>query len=139
MTTKMKQRVNLLVMLLIGCAIGFAAGRFVCGGKFPGRFAPDGKGPLDFLSRKLSLTDDQREKVKVIFAAHRPEIEASHKEAFDRFETIRKGIHSEISEVLTAEQKQRFEELHKKMEERRKEHRGFGPPHWGPPPPPPEP
>lgn len=71
-------------------------------GEFPGFFG------------KLDLTDEQREKIRAIFEAHRPVIDSLMGETMPRIRALRDSAEAEIRLVLTAEQLEKFEKLSKR-------------------------
>jgi Spy/CpxP family protein refolding chaperone len=124
-------------------AATFALGAIAGGGVYrwvvadrllPADDLPRGPWPL----HQLDLSDDQRARVHDIFERHRPELDALLRESFPQVRSIHEQIDSEIRDVLTPEQRARFDRI--------KESRPFPPPglppppgqgpHRGPPPPP---
>jgi Spy/CpxP family protein refolding chaperone len=81
---------------------------------------------LERLSTDLSLTADQKAKVKAAFDEQEPKMMAAHKEAMDKQMALQKEMDAKIDAVLTPEQKDKFaklrEEQKTKMAERM-EHR----------------
>jgi Spy/CpxP family protein refolding chaperone len=83
---------------------------------------PRGPWPLS----QLDLSDEQRSRIHEIFERHRPKLDAVLRDSFPVVRPIHESIDSEIREVLTPEQRIRFDQL--------KEHRPFPPPGLPPPP-----
>lgn len=80
---------------------------------------------LDRFSKKLKLTPDQKEKVKVILEAKRQKIKALRAQVGPKFEEIKNSTEAEIQKLLTPEQQEKFESFKKKWEGRWKK-RHFG-------------
>jgi Spy/CpxP family protein refolding chaperone len=83
---------------------------------------PRGPWPL----RELDLSEEQRTRIHEIFERHRPKLDAVLRESFPLVRPIHEAIDSEIRDVLTPEQRIRFDQL--------KEGRPFPPPGLPPPP-----
>ena len=66
---------------------------------------------FDILSRKLNLSEEQKEKIKEILDASRVKVEASRKEAIKKFSEIRESTNTEIRAVLIAKQQKEFDKL----------------------------
>jgi Spy/CpxP family protein refolding chaperone len=84
----------------------------------------DGGGLLELLSSKLDLSEDQKDKVKVIADGARQEIDTVGKELRASMEEIRKRCDKQIADILTPEQQVKFKALLEQIEKRRG-HRGF--------------
>jgi hypothetical protein len=70
---------------------------------------------LSPLVRQLALPPAQQEQVDRIVASHRAEIEAVMHESFPRVRAIEERMNEQIREVLTPEQRKRFDELRAAM------------------------
>lgn len=86
------------------------------------------------LQEELSLTDSQVEQIRAIFAEQHPKFEELHEEVggdregkHEAFRQLREETHARIADVLTDEQRSRFEEIHAEYQERH----GHGPGHEG--------
>jgi len=87
------------------------------------------RGPVDHLSERLNLSEEQESTIAALFAEHRDYMHNEIQwrdadgnpdpEARERAQAAREALHHEIVAVLDAEQAERFEQ----MKERR-EHRG---------------
>ena len=80
--------------------------------------------PLEHLSEKLNLTDDQKAKVQPIIDQTKPQIEAIHQEAMEKMKTVMENAGAQIRPLLTATQQEKFdamkkahEDMHKAMRE----------------------
>ncbi len=66
---------------------------------------------VDDLGFQLSLSADQKKRIKKIFEDGAPEQLAFHKEMRDRLQKIRKKMDSQIMQVLDEKQKKKFKEI----------------------------
>lgn len=89
-----------------GGPFGGPDGRPPCGG--PGHF--DNKGPHDALEQ-LQLTKEQQAKIKAIFEANQPKLQAARDEARVKDLEVRASIDSQIRPILTKEQQVVFDDL----------------------------
>ena len=62
---------------------------------------------------KLNLTADQQTKVEPILDQTKPQIAAIHQEAMQKMKTVIDGALSQIRPLLTPEQQQKFDAIHK--------------------------
>jgi Spy/CpxP family protein refolding chaperone len=81
----------------------------------PGDHHPGGN-PMEVLSKRLNLTEDQKAKIKPILDEGMPQMKAIHEEAKAKMKTVMDGIHDKIKPLLDADQQQKLEELKKQME-----------------------
>jgi len=73
---------------------------------------------LEKMSRKLDLTEDQKEKVRQIFETSAPSMRKLHELTKPRFDEIRNTARTEIRKILTPDQIIKFEELNARTDER---------------------
>lgn len=82
------------------------------------------RGVHSILKRKLDLSAAQEDSVRAIFERHRPQMEVLWRQMRPRFDSLRAVIDSEIAVQLTPTQRNRFDELRRRMDDRlRKEPR----------------
>jgi Spy/CpxP family protein refolding chaperone len=81
---------------------------------------------LEWLSKELNLTDEQKEKVKPILDEQTKQMHAaqedtslSQEQKHDKMKQIHQSTHSQINDILTPEQQKKFAAL----KEQQKEHR----------------
>ena len=81
---------------------------------------------LEWLSKELNLTDEQKEKVKPILDEQTKQMHAAQEDTSltqeqkrDKMKQIHQTTHSQINEILTPEQQKKFAAL----KEQQKEHR----------------
>lgn len=132
------------VLLVATFAAGTLTGAGVCRWVASETPAP----PPPFLPpvplEELDLTPQQWEAIRQIVDRRRPELDAVLEETYPKVRKINEEIEREVREVLTPEQRKKFDELQAR---RPPPPRHGGPPgprgphgrpsHWGPPPPPP--
>ena len=115
----------LVIAFVLGTCVGFTAAR--CGASW--RFHPH-RGSTEMRERMLTrfsstlkLTPDQRTRVAAILDAKRQKMDALRAEITPRFEELRASTSTEIRQLLTPEQQQRFDAMEAKREAHRKERR----------------
>ena len=72
------------------------------------------------LSKELALTTAQAQQLDVIIMQRHAESKAIHDQTDAQIEKLRQAARNEIRGILTPEQKPKFEELLRKMDEERK-------------------
>jgi uncharacterized membrane protein len=85
---------------------------------------PGGRGPdamAAFLTRRLSLSDAQRDSVRVILARHDPEMRAILSVVRPRMDSMREVLHAEIAAQLTPAQREQHARLMAELEHHRQE------------------
>src|SRR5437879_5887313 len=86
---------------------GDASGNFE--GKPGGPGGPHhGGNPMEMLSERLNLTEDQKAKIKPIIEEGMPQIKAIHEEARTKVKAVMDGVHEKIKPILTPEQQQKL-------------------------------
>ena len=107
-------------LFLLGVLVGALAMQLYHSVNAPDPRRLPGRGPAhrpdfaDLLERRLDLTPDQVQRIDVILAESRAEAEAFHEEMLPRVREQMERTRERISEVLTPEQRERFEELHRR-------------------------
>jgi Spy/CpxP family protein refolding chaperone len=112
----------LVAVLLAGCLLG-VAGLHLWQSRYPrdagGPYASRMRGGPDRLAERLQLTSDQQTKLHAILDGSRREIEDSRLETDKKLEAIRIRTNSQITAILTEEQKKRFEQFLQEGDTRR--------------------
>jgi len=112
----------LVAVFAAGAVVGGAASA-AWGDRWAGRPPGGERGGLPRgMERELNLTPQQRDSVRAVFERYRPSLHAAWQEVRPRFDTIFGAIDSQVSLMLTPEQRVKYSELI----ERRKRGR-FGP------------
>jgi Spy/CpxP family protein refolding chaperone len=75
---------------------------------------------VEELTNAAGLTPDQKQQLEAILAQLHAEFKAVHQESDARIDQARQKGRSQIREILTAEQKPKFEEFLRKIDEERK-------------------
>lgn len=70
----------------------------------------------------LGLNPDQRERVSKVLEETRSEFQKLRAETQPRFAAIQEGSRAKIREILTDEQRQKYDEFRRKMDQRRRDH-----------------
>ncbi len=127
--------------ILISFILGVLLGSLVVGWKTHyWNFGPQNESKhsqkmLERFSSQLSLSPDQREKVKTLLDRKHPEMEALHQGVQAKMEALRLSTNEEIRKILSEEQQIKFERMNAKWKSRM-DRRGIPP---GIPPPLPTP
>ncbi|MFC1631413.1 hypothetical protein ACFL2I_02555 [Candidatus Omnitrophota bacterium] len=83
------------------------------------------QGIFERIGEKLDLTSEQETQLQAILEASKQQIQQVSEEFRGNLETIKESSSSKISEILNPEQKQQFEQMTAKMEQRRQKKQGF--------------
>jgi len=118
---------QIAVSLLIGFALGTAFGQWHAKENFRPPWKEGGMQQhlLNRLDKKLHLSQEQKRNISAIFAAKHPEMMALHAEMRPKFEALRHATQTEIRNLLTPDQQEKFEEMNARMEKRWKKHKPF--------------
>jgi len=113
-------RVRVVTALVIvgvfvsGAVVGAGIYRWGSSAK-PAAGMPHGQGAAVWLPLgELELTAEQESKVSAIMDHHRGELDAIVRESFPRVRAINQQIQQEVRQLLTPEQRQRWDELKKR-------------------------
>ncbi|MDA2913708.1 hypothetical protein MYX77_07085 [Acidobacteriia bacterium AH_259_A11_L15] len=116
--------VYLLLVFLLGFAGGGLASYWAAKAGWFHRFGAGGeRGPLKWLTRELDLTPEQQEQLKPILDKTGQEYFLLYEKVRPEFEQVRQQTREKIRALLTPEQRARFEELVREMEEKEAEAR----------------
>jgi hypothetical protein len=74
-----------------------------------------------FLTRRLGLSDAQRDSVRAIFARHDPEMRAILSVVRPRMDSMRQALHAEIAAQLTPAQREQHARLMAELEHHRQD------------------
>lgn len=127
MAFKTRQVVNLITIFILGIAVGVSINS-IRGYCHSGGFAQHSdQEKLDFFSKKLDLSAEQKEQVRIIFKSHREELEKLHNNIQTNFTEIREKIASEIRLILNPEQQVRYERFREHMQKKGRFMRHYSP------------
>ena len=115
----------IIVAFVLGVAISVFVGRWCAPFAFH-RWGGRGQFQHQMLKRftaKLKLTPDQQQRVAAILEDKRTKIDALRAEMRPKFEEIRNGTRTEIRQVLTPEQQQKFDVMDAEFDARMKRFR----------------
>lgn len=108
------------------------------GAKMRKAMNPDNR--LNHLSQKLNLTDEQKTKIRPILEDEANQMKSLHDDSSvsrdqkrEKMMQIHENSQSQIRSALNSDQQAKFDEMQKKMKERREAHRGHGPKGQTPP------
>jgi Spy/CpxP family protein refolding chaperone len=114
-----------LVVFVLGIGLG-AVGAYLVGGRVSSAqpVAENHRDKrariLEQLTRDLSLTPDQRKQLEAILADVGAKFQALHQQMAPQSEQVRKQGREQIRAILTPEQRPKFEEFLRKLDEERK-------------------
>jgi Spy/CpxP family protein refolding chaperone len=77
---------------------------------------------IEQLTKELGLSPDQRSQIDAVFIDTQAKFKALHKETDAQIESVRQAGRDRVRAVLTAEQKPKFEDFLRRMDEERKNH-----------------
>ena len=119
----------LLVFLVfvLGIALG-GVGMYVLTTRvLAARLQPTQRRPANAMAkftRDLNLTTDQQKQIEAIFADTRARYAALHDKSDPEYERVRQEGRERIRETLTTEQRPKFEDLLRQMDEDRRKRQG---------------
>ncbi len=114
-------------VFLLGAALGGVLG-FLCAHRTASAANPSMSEPqrrarrVEQLTRELSLTPAQSQQVDAILAQRHAEAKAIHEQTDAQIDQVHQKGRQQIREILTPEQKPKFEEFLKQLDEERKRH-----------------
>jgi len=116
-----------LVVFVLGLALG-GLGTYVIGARVRGA-RPEGRDHrdrrarmLEQLTQELSLTSAQQKQVDSILGNMQTRYEEIHKQIAPQADQVRQQGREQIRAILTPEQKPKFEEFLRRLDEERKKH-----------------
>ena len=125
----MKNKVAIFLgIFLTGLLVGWIGARY-CPGGFRGgpRMEPKPYPKiLEKLHKKLEFTPEQKTQVEAILKENHQKVLGLHNAARPQFDEIRRDTDKRIGELLTPEQREKFEKLKQRWEARRNKRRPHG-------------
>ena len=132
----MKARYKAALVLIATFVLGGIVGAFSMRAFAHQRFGRHFRGPphearerfrVEAMSRRLDLTSEQRSRIESVLASHRDERRRIFEKCRPEHEALRGKVEGEIREVLSAEQRQRYDEIRERRAKRRKRRGPPGP------------
>jgi len=119
--TSRKAIALILVVFLLGIAIG-AVGNMLVDRRVFGARVRGGNQPrqLPAFTRELDLSSDQQKKLTSILMDMQEHFESVRRQMDPQFEQIRNQGHDEIRQILTPEQRPKFEDFLQRLSEERR-------------------
>lgn len=121
-----------LVVFCLGAAAGVVADRYTAlrrpsfgPGRMGGGMGFMRPGPprpseiADRMSRELDLTPEQRQQLEAVFERNGDRLQHFRRQTGAQFDVLRKQLDSEISAILTPEQRAKFEEQRRRRDRNR--------------------
>jgi hypothetical protein len=118
MTSRWRATLLLIVVFLAGVGVG-VAGHRLFGPRRGGR--PTTDRAVEMLGHRLHLRNNQRDSVRAILERHRPELDSVWGTFRPRFDSLQHTIGKEIEAQLDPDQRDRFAELRREFEQRRRD------------------
>ena len=122
-----RQKAALWVVLIfvLGVALGGIVGYMLAHHPVSASNAPQSEPQrrarrVEELTRELTLSNDQRQQLDTLLSQLHAEYKALHEQSDAQIEQARQRGRGRIREILTAEQKPKFEQWLKKLDEERK-------------------
>lgn len=106
-----------IVILVIGFGAGVASDRYLLLGRRPFGGRPGPPKPTEIavrMSQELGLSADQRMRLEAVFERNGDRLEKFRAQTRAEFERLRNQLDTEISAILTPEQRAKFEEQRKR-------------------------
>ncbi len=111
-----------ILTFVLGIVVG-SAGTVFLGwhfGRPHGGFDP--KHVVRFLQRELKLTDTQRQQVEQIMQETDAKYKDLHKQVDPQFDAVKEESRGRVRKILNPDQLTKFDEIVRRLEERRKRH-----------------
>ena len=115
---KWKAVVGIVLVFILGVVAGGLVSMKVCRHKRPG--PPPVSAVMDKLDKRLGLNTGQHAQVEAIIRDARGQMDSVRKETLPRIDSIMGSARDRIRAALTPEQREKFERLVKRWDERRK-------------------
>lgn len=118
----------LVAALVVGFVVG-AGGMLLAQRSGWGPFRPRRHGPRGYvawLTRELELAPAQQDSVRAVLERWRPAMDSLRRETAPRFETLQRGIRSDIRAQLNPEQQRRFSIMTQRYDAQRAGHADSG-------------
>jgi Spy/CpxP family protein refolding chaperone len=108
-----KSKLWAIALLIAVAAAGFALGAFTTDythrGRDPGRHGQEGY--TSHLAAELGLDSAQTDSVRAVLTRYRPAMRAVFDQVRPQMDSLRQQMHNDINQLLTPDQRQRFDSL----------------------------
>jgi hypothetical protein len=121
LSNKIKAQLMLVATFLLGVVIG-ASGLYLYNRQFNSSQSNEQE-LLNDLSRSLQLTLEQKSKVEEILKQSKQEYQELRNQNRPQFQAVRDRVRLRIKEVLSAEQKERYDEWNRHQDAKREQQR----------------
>jgi hypothetical protein len=116
---------TLLLTLILGMCLGILVDAFVLGRDVNGDRQGQTRGDRTErfkakLERELSLTPEQMQELDTVLIANREKADAFWKKSRESYNELRKEFRQAIRDMLTPEQQEKYDEMVRQHDERRK-------------------
>lgn len=116
---KWKAVVGIVLVFVLGVVAGGLVSMKVCRHMRPG--PPPVSAVMHKLDKRLGLNPDQHAQVEAIIRGAHAQMDSVRKETLPRIDSIMDSARDRIRAVLTPEQREKFERLVRRWDERRKQ------------------
>ena len=130
--TRMQARLWLAIVFVLGAAIGGTFGYSFAHRSYASTTPPQLSEPerrakrVQEMTREIGLTPEQGQKMDAIIASAHEEMKKVHEKSDADIDAVRMKARGEMREFLTPEQKPKFEEFVRKLDEARKKQQAAG-------------
>ncbi len=121
LSNKIKAQLMLVATLLLGVVIG-ASGLYLYNRQFNSSQSNEQE-LLNDLSRSLQLTPEQKSRVEEILKQSKQEYQELRNQNRPQFQAVRDRVRLRIKEILSVEQKERYDEWNRLQDAKREQQR----------------
>ena len=124
--TRMQARLWLAIVFVLGVGIGVAFGYSFAHRSYASTTPPSMNEPerrakrVAEMTREIGLTPEQSQKLDTIILAAHEQMKKLHEKSDADMEAVKQNARAQMREFLTPEQKPKFEEFVRKLDEERK-------------------
>ena len=128
--TRMQARLWLTIVFVLGAAIGATFGYSVAHRSYASTSRPPMSEPerrakrVEEMTREIGLSAEQSQKLDAVIASTHEQMKKVHEKSDAEIDALRQKARGEMREFLTPEQKPKFEEFVRKLDEARKNDAG---------------
>lgn len=128
--TRMQARLWLAIVFVLGAAIGATFGYSFAHRSYASTSRPPMSEPerrakrVEEMTREIGLSAEQSQKLDAVIASTHEQMKKVHEKSDAEIDALRQKARGEMREFLTPEQKPKFEEFVRKLDEARKKDAG---------------